>query len=100
MLSAESAKQRLERNQGLSFIEFNYLLQSYDYLVLNRDYDCALQVGGDDQWFNILGGVDLIRQVNAKDAHAITTLLARPTVENGQNRERGGLDRPRAMLGL
>ena len=76
MLSAESAKQRLERNQGLSFIEFNYhLLQSYDYLVLNRDYDCALQVGGDDQWFNILGGVDLIRRVNAKDAHAITTPL-------------------------
>jgi tyrosyl-tRNA synthetase len=76
MLSAESAKQRLERNQGLSFIEFNYhLLQSYDFLVLNEKYDCALQVGGDDQWFNILGGVDLIRRVAQKEAHALTVPL-------------------------
>ncbi|MDP6932365.1 MAG: tyrosine--tRNA ligase, partial [Myxococcota bacterium] len=63
MLSSESARLRLERNQGLSFIEFNYhLLQSYDYLELYRRYGCTLQVGGDDQWFNILGGVDLIRR--------------------------------------
>jgi tyrosyl-tRNA synthetase len=76
MLSAESAKQRLERNQGLSFIEFNYhLLQSYDFLVLNERYNCALQVGGDDQWFNILGGVDLIRRVAHKEAHALTVPL-------------------------
>ena len=75
MLSAESAKQRLG-NPGLSFIEFNYhLLQSYDYLVLNRDYDCALQVGGDDRGLIFFGGVDAIRRVNAKDAHAITTPL-------------------------
>jgi tyrosyl-tRNA synthetase len=76
MLSAESAKQRLERNQGLSFIEFNYhLLQSYDFLVLNQRYGCGLQVGGDDQWFNILGGVDLIRRVAQKEAHALTVPL-------------------------
>lgn len=76
MLSSESAKQRLERNQGLSFIEFNYhLLQSFDYLKLNQKYDCSLQVGGDDQWFNILGGVDLVRRVEGKEAHALTVPL-------------------------
>ena len=76
MLSSESAKLRLERNQGLSFIEFNYhLLQSYDYLKLNQLYDCTLQVGGDDQWFNILGGVDLVRRVEGKEAHALTVPL-------------------------
>ena len=76
MLTSESAKQRLERNQGLSFIEFNYhLLQSYDFLKLNSLYDCALQVGGDDQWFNILGGVDLVRRVNGQEAHALTVPL-------------------------
>jgi tyrosyl-tRNA synthetase len=76
MLGAEGVKQRLERDQGLSFIEFNYhLLQSYDYLVLNERYACSLQVGGDDQWFNILGGVDLIRRVQSKSAFAFTTPL-------------------------
>lgn len=76
MLGAEGVKQRLERDQGLSFIEFNYhLLQSYDYLILNQRYDCTLQVGGDDQWFNILGGVDLIRRVQSQGAFAFTTPL-------------------------
>lgn len=76
MLTAESAKLRLERNQGLSFLEFNYhLLQSYDFLVLSERFDCFLQVGGDDQWFNILGGVDLIRRVRGKEAHALTVPL-------------------------
>jgi tyrosyl-tRNA synthetase len=79
MLTAESAKQRLERNQGLSFIEFNYhLLQSYDFLVLHREHGCTLQLGGDDQWFNILGGADLIRREIGSAAHALTVpLLAR-----------------------
>jgi tyrosyl-tRNA synthetase len=79
MLTAESAKQRLERNQGLSFIEFNYhLLQSYDFLVLLREHGCTLQLGGDDQWFNILGGADLIRRETGTVAHALTVpLLAR-----------------------
>lgn len=76
MLSAEGMKQRIDRNQGLSFIEFNYhLLQSYDFLVLKQKLDCTLQLGGDDQWFNILGGVDLIRRVEGATAHALTVPL-------------------------
>lgn len=71
MLAAEAYKQRLER--GLSFIEFNYqLLQAYDYLELYRRYGCILQMGGDDQWGNILAGVDLIRRVEGATVHAIT----------------------------
>lgn len=76
MVTAEGTRQRLERNQGMSFIEFNYhLLQSYDYLDLHRNYGCTLQVGGDDQWFNILGGVDLVRRECAQSVHAFTTPL-------------------------
>jgi len=71
MLAAEAYKQRLER--GLSFIEFNYqLLQAYDYLTLYRKYGCTLQMGGDDQWGNILAGVDLIRRVEGTAVHALT----------------------------
>jgi tyrosyl-tRNA synthetase len=71
MLAAEAYKQRLER--GLSFIEFNYqLLQAYDYLTLYRQYGCTLQMGGDDQWGNILAGVDLIRRVEGATVHAMT----------------------------
>ncbi len=76
MLSAEGARQRLERNQGLSFIEFNYhLLQSFDFLHLHRALGCTLQMGGDDQWFNILGGIDLIRREAGAEAHALTVPL-------------------------
>jgi tyrosyl-tRNA synthetase len=76
MLSAEGTKQRLERDQGMSFIEFNYhLLQSYDFLVLRDKYECTLQLGGDDQWFNILGGVNLIRRAGSGKAHAMTVPL-------------------------
>ena len=71
MLAAEAYKQRLER--GLSFIEFNYqLLQAYDYLTLYRDYGCTLQMGGDDQWGNILAGVDLTRRVDGVTVQAMT----------------------------
>ncbi len=71
MLAAEAYKQRLEK--GLSFIEFNYqLLQAYDYLELYRRYGCTLQMGGDDQWGNILAGVDLIRRIEGVTVHAIT----------------------------
>jgi tyrosyl-tRNA synthetase len=71
MLAAEAYKQRLDR--GLSFIEFNYqVLQAYDYLELYRRYGCTLQMGGDDQWGNILAGVDLIRRVEGVTVHAIT----------------------------
>ncbi|MFT4977528.1 MAG: tyrosyl-tRNA synthetase [Myxococcota bacterium] len=76
MLSSSGAQLRLERGQGYSFIEFNYhLLQSYDYLELNRRYGCTLQCGGDDQWFNILGGVDLVRREQAAEVHALTIPL-------------------------
>ncbi len=71
MLAAEAYKQRLEK--GLSFIEFNYqLLQAYDYLVLYQEHGCSLQLGGDDQWGNILAGVDLIRRVEAAEVQAMT----------------------------
>jgi tyrosyl-tRNA synthetase len=71
MLAAESYKQRLET--GLNFIEFNYmLLQAYDFLVLHRSHRCALQMGGNDQWGNILAGVDLIRRMEGNTAHALT----------------------------
>jgi tyrosyl-tRNA synthetase len=71
MLAAEAYKQRLER--GLNFIEFNYqLLQAYDYLVLHRRHGCTLQMGGDDQWGNLLAGVDLIRRIEGTTVHAMT----------------------------
>ena len=71
MLSMEAYKVRLET--GLSFIEFNYqLLQSYDFLELYRRYGCRLQIGGDDQWGNILAGVDLIRRIEGIEAYALT----------------------------
>ncbi|HEX3694594.1 MAG TPA: tyrosine--tRNA ligase [Polyangia bacterium] len=71
MLAAEAYKLRLEK--GLSFIEFNYqLLQAYDFLVLNERYGCALQIGGDDQWGNIVAGIDLIRRVRQADAFGLT----------------------------
>ena len=71
MLSAESYKMRLET--GLSFIEFNYmLLQAYDFLVLFDDYDCHIQMGGNDQWGNIVAGVDLVRRMRQKTVYGIT----------------------------
>lgn len=74
MLAAECYKQRLER--GLSFFELNYMLmQSYDFLVLNRKYDCQLELGGDDQWSNIIGGVELIRRSEGKEAYGMTFSL-------------------------
>ncbi len=71
MLSAESYKMRLET--GLSFIEFNYmLLQAYDFLLLFDDYDCHIQMGGSDQWGNIVAGVDLVRRMRQKTVYGIT----------------------------
>lgn len=73
MIKAEGYRQRLERETGLSFVEFNYqLLQAYDFLVLNRRYGCALQIGGDDQWGNILAGIDLTRRVARKTVYGFT----------------------------
>ena len=74
MLTAECFKQRLER--GLSFLEFNYMLmQAYDFLVLHRQYGCSLELGGDDQWSNILAGMNLIRVKEQKPAFAMTFTL-------------------------
>jgi tyrosyl-tRNA synthetase len=74
MLTAECYKQRMEK--GLTFFEMSYMLmQSYDFLELNRRYGCVLQMGGDDQWSNILNGADLIRRKEQKPAYALTTSL-------------------------
>ena len=74
MLTAECFKQRLEK--GLSFLEFNYMLmQSYDFLMLSRQYDCKLELGGDDQWSNILGGLDLCRRKDSKQVYGMTFTL-------------------------
>ena len=76
MLTFDSVKLRLDRDQPLSFLEFNYmLLQAYDFLYLNKKYDCDLQLGGSDQWGNILSGIDLIRKTYNKKAFAITSPL-------------------------
>ncbi len=74
MLTAECFKTRMER--GLSFLEFNYMLmQAYDFLVLHQKYGCSLELGGDDQWSNILAGADLIRRKERKPAYAMTFQL-------------------------
>ena len=74
MLRAESIKQRLEK--GLSFLEFNYMLmQGYDFLYLNQNHGCTMQLGGDDQWSNMLAGIDLVRRKERKTAFAMTCTL-------------------------
>ena len=73
MIRAEGYRQRLERELGLSFLEFNYqLLQAYDYLCLFKEYDCVLQLGGDDQWGNIIAGVDLVRRIEGERVYGVT----------------------------
>ena len=74
MMSKDSVKNRLSRDEGISFTEFSYqLLQAYDFLYLFEEYKCTFQMGGSDQWGNIVAGVDLIRKVNSKNkAHGIT----------------------------
>ncbi len=73
MIKAESYRMRLDSEEGLSFVEFNYmLLQSYDFLKLFDDYDCQLQMGGSDQWGNIVSGIELIRKMRQKTAFGIT----------------------------
>ena len=91
MLSFEAYKSRLET--GLSFIEFNYqLLQSYDYLVLHRKHGCLLQMGGDDQWGNIISGMELIRRVDGGDVFALTSpLVTRSDGKKMGKTEKGAL---------
>ena len=76
MLSFDSVKNRLEREQSLSYMEFNYMiLQAYDFLELNKKENCVLQMGGSDQWGNIVNGVDLIKRHSNKQAYGLTTPL-------------------------
>jgi len=76
MLSFDSVKLRLEREQSLSYMEFNYMiLQAYDFYKLNETHDCDLQIGGSDQWGNIINGVELIRKINQKESFGLTTPL-------------------------
>jgi tyrosyl-tRNA synthetase len=85
MLARETVKRRLD-GEGISYTEFSYLLlQSHDYLQLFRRYGCRLQIGGSDQWGNILGGVDLIRRVESAAVHALTT----PLVTDAEGRKFG-----------
>jgi tyrosyl-tRNA synthetase len=91
MLSFETYKMRLET--GLSFIEFNYqILQAYDYLVLNQRQGCRLQMGGDDQWGNIVAGMDLVRRVQGAECFALTTpLITRADGQKMGKSEKGAL---------
>ena len=76
MLSFESVKTRLEREQSLSYMEFNYMiLQAYDFLELNKKKSCVLQIGGSDQWGNIVSGVDLIKRYSNNQTYGLTTPL-------------------------
>ena len=91
MLSAECFKARMER--GLSFLEFNYMLmQSYDFYKLHKEYDCIMEFGGDDQWSNIIGGIELIRRKDAKEAYGMTfTLLTTSEGKKMGKTEKGAL---------
>jgi tyrosyl-tRNA synthetase len=91
MLTADCFRSRLEK--GLTFLEFNYMLmQAYDFLVLSRQYGCALQLGGDDQWSNILAGADLIRRKESKPAYGMTfTLLLKSDGNKMGKTESGAL---------
>ena len=76
MMGMDSVKLRLDREQNLSFLEFNYaILQAYDFLELRRRYGCALQMGGSDQWGNIVTGIDLTRRVDAQEIFGLTSPL-------------------------
>ena len=76
MLSFESVKSRIDREQSLSFLEFNYMiLQAYDFLALNRRYGCLFQMGGSDQWGNIVNGIDLTRRVLNHEIYGLTSQL-------------------------
>jgi len=95
MLTFETFKQRLDREQGLSFIEFNYqLLQSYDFLELHRKYGCTLQIGGDDQWANMISGMDLIRRVDQGE----TAVLTFPLVTRSDGKKMGKTEKGALFL--
>ena len=91
MLSFESVKSRLDREQSLSFLEFNYMiLQAYDFLELNRRYDCTLQMGGSDQWGNIVNGIDLTRRVIDNEVFGLTSPLLTTSDGRKMGKSQGG----------
>jgi len=91
MLSFESVKSRLDREQSLSFLEFNYMiLQAYDFMELNRRYGCFLQMGGSDQWGNIINGIDLTRRVIDSDVYGLTTPLLTTSDGKKMGKSQGG----------
>ncbi|MFZ3582551.1 tyrosine--tRNA ligase [Loktanella sp. DJP18] len=91
MLAFESVKSRLDREQSLSFLEFNYMiLQAYDYLELNRRYGCLLQMGGSDQWGNIINGIDLTRRVLDHEIFGLTTPLLTTSDGRKMGKSAGG----------
>jgi len=91
MLSFESVKSRLDREQSLSFLEFNYMiLQAYDFLELNRRYGCLLQMGGSDQWGNIVNGIDLTRRVLDNEIFGLTTPLLTTSDGRKMGKSQGG----------
>ena len=91
MLTFESVKERLKREQSLSFLEFNYMiLQSYDFLYLNKNNKCVLQIGGSDQWGNIVLGMEIISKINQKDAFGLTTPLLTTTTKKKMSKTEQG----------
>ena len=91
MLSFESVKSRLDREQSLSFLEFNYMiLQAYDFMELNRRYGCRLQMGGSDQWGNIVNGIDLTRRVIDKEVFGLTSPLLTTSDGKKMGKSQGG----------
>ena len=91
MLSFESVKSRLDREQSLSFLEFNYMiLQAYDFLELNRRYGCLLQMGGSDQWGNIVNGIDLTRRVSDTVIYGLTSPLLTTSDGRKMGKSQGG----------
>jgi len=91
MLSFESVKSRLDREQSLSFLEFNYMiLQAYDFLEIHRRYGCLLQMGGSDQWGNIVNGIDLTRRVLDQDIYGLTTPLLTTSDGRKMGKSQGG----------
>ncbi|WP_305968394.1 MULTISPECIES: tyrosine--tRNA ligase [unclassified Mameliella] len=91
MLSFESVKSRLDREQSLSFLEFNYMiLQAYDFLELYRRYGCTLQMGGSDQWGNIVNGIDLTRRVLDEEIYGLTSPLLTTSDGRKMGKSQGG----------
>jgi tyrosyl-tRNA synthetase len=95
MLSFDSVKLRLDREQSLSFLEFNYMImQGYDFVELNRRYGTVLQMGGSDQWGNIINGVDLSHRMGGPQLYALTT----PLLTNLVRRQDGQVGQGRVWL--